>query len=90
MTLVQVESKQPSERTASYEKLTGELFGKTSNDERRDLLIRVLSLCYARDPDRQAARQILDGLVARIPRTERDLRADDSLYAQSYSAAQQS
>ncbi len=88
LVLVQVESKQPSERRIAYEKLVSELFGKGHDDQHRDLLIRVISLCYARDPDQQAARQMLDSLIARIPKSERDLRADDTLYSQAFLATQ--
>ncbi|MBI2480502.1 MAG: hypothetical protein HYV60_18305 [Planctomycetia bacterium] len=86
--LVQLESKQPSERRLAYGKLVSELFGKGYEDEHRDLLIRVISLCYARDPDQQAARQMLDDLLSRIPRSERDLRADDTLYSHAFLATQ--
>lgn len=85
---VQVESKQPTERRSAYDKLVGELFGDELDEERRDLLIRVLSLCYARDPDPQAARQLLDRLITHIPRTERDLRSDDVICAQAFVATQ--
>lgn len=86
VTLVQVESKRSSERRSAYEKLVGGLFGKDLKAAQRDLQIQVVSYCYARDPDPQAARQLLDRLIARIPRSERDLRADDALYGEAFLA----
>ena len=86
--LVQLESKHPSQRRLAYGKLVGELFGKGHDDEHLDLLIRVIALCYGRDPDQQAARQLLDDLLTRIPRSERDLRADDTLYSHAFVATQ--
>ncbi len=86
--LIQVESKEPSVRRSAYGEIVDELFAKDHNDAQRDLLMQVISLCFARDPDRQAARPLLDGLIARIPRSERDLRGDDSLYPRAFLATQ--
>lgn len=83
--LINVELKDPSTRLATYGKLVGELFGANHDAEQRDLLMRVISLCYARDPDQQAARRLLDDVIARIPRSERDLR-DDKLYPHAFLA----
>lgn len=88
LVFVQLESKQPSERCGAYGKLVDELFDKGHTDEQRELLLRVISLCYARDPDQQAARHLLDAVIACIPKAERDLRADNSLYSHAFVATQ--
>ncbi|MEO8493813.1 MAG: hypothetical protein ABI614_01995, partial [Planctomycetota bacterium] len=88
MVLIQIESKEPTARRTAYGQLMNELFVAGHDDKQRDLLVRVISLCYARDPDQQNARQLLDGLIARIPRSERDLRADEKLYPQAFLATQ--
>lgn len=84
--LIQVEAKESSKRRAAYGHLVNELFAKEHGDEQRDLLVRVISLSYAREPDQQAARQLLDSVTARIPGSEHDLRGDDSLYPRAFLA----
>lgn len=86
--LIRIESKEPNERGSGYGQLVKEIFDRELESEQRDLLMRVLSFCYARDPDDDAARQVLDGLITRIPRSERNLRSDDELYANSFVATQ--
>ncbi|MBC8354742.1 MAG: hypothetical protein H8E66_22410 [Planctomycetes bacterium] len=85
---IQIESKEAPTRRSAYGQLVKELFSDVHDDEQRDLLMRVISLCYARDPDQEAARRLLDDLIARIPRSERDLRANDELFPHAFLATQ--
>lgn len=83
----QLESSDPSVRRAGYASVIDLLTDGTRTSQQEALLRRILSRAYAREPDSEAASQLLARVLALIPQAENQLFADDRVYTRAFLGA---
>ena len=83
----QLESSDPLVRRSGYSTVVELLTDEARTRQQEQLLLRILTLAFERDPDSEAADRLLESVLSLIPQAEDELFAEDRVYSRAFFAA---
>ncbi|MBP88177.1 MAG: hypothetical protein CMJ64_15915 [Planctomycetaceae bacterium] len=83
----QLESSDAIVRCSGYSRVVDLLTDGARTSQQEELLIRILTRTFEREPDSEAASRLLERALALIPRAENQLFADERVYARAFFGA---